>query len=862
MALFFCLLVFGLQSFATYPTPDNATVDSLISDFDSAVYLNEDFQECKIAAEGLVALGTSLGNEKLRTRGLIRLSYAELLFGKKSGSLSERFAECEKFLGNETSIANAEFLLYSGYVNGKWLKNLDSGIEDLEESIWMLTQLESDDRLALACALCSELYQLKNNRSQMCNFGYLAIFIAEKIDSSAIKAAALSTGITAMQTSNDFDIVVRLSKELLEIDHESDIAWHGLYVAGKSDKWENKALRKIAELEEDDSADPFRAGQIASSYNKLSTAAFQRDRIDEGLKYADSAVHFAELAEDKTILSTATECSIYGAILNAETEESLNRILSGNEHLEDHCSLSISTAFKDAYQRVGSMEKSLHWSHRETERVLELRAIEHANRSKSANNYWTNELKSREQRSNTESEWRQALSFFWALVTLGSVAVTALIFSLLLRRERSRVEKQIEARTTALTTELQIATAADRAKSDFLSQINHEIRNPLAAILGYCSLLRQKAGETEEFVNGIFSSSQHLRELVDDVLEVSKIENSNLEIENLPFDLGLTVHEVGQIMSEKTVGKRIEFECNLGSVNNCRIVSDEAKIRQLALCLIANAIKFTDLGKVSVVFEVEHTGPDQQAALQVSVVDTGIGIPDADLERVFDRYYKCSNNSTVSGSGLGLYVSKKIVETMQGKIELTSKINVGTSVEVKIPVQLSENRPAGSNGSFSHQVTRPKMLVIDDQEAVRQTLVMQLENAGYESKGLLSVEKALASVKLWKPDFVLLDIHMPGRSGFDILLQIRELSAPRPIFVVAITGDASDVVKQECKAAGFDAFLTKPFQLDAVARLVVRAGLQLPAQANGDQQAAILNPKSPHGSEQQNIGSGTIKKRI
>ena len=434
----------------------------------------------------------------------------------------------------------------------------------------------------------------------------------------------------------------------------------------------------------------------------------------------------------------------------------------------------------------------------------------------------------------------------WPLLFVGCLAfstvTTAVVSYFLVRRERSRLEQEFDKRTALLTSKMESAAASDQAKTDFLAQINHEIRNPLAAILGYCNLIKQQASQTEEFIEGLHSSSQHLNELIDDVLEVAKIESGIYDVDHKSFDLALTVHEVEQFMSERNGEKRVDFSCTIRSLENRFIVSDESKIRQLAINLISNAIKFTSTGKVSAVFDVKRSGHGELATLQFKVIDTGAGIPEAEAGRVFDRFYKCTNNTTGGGSGLGLHVARRIIDAFNGSIDLTSKLDVGTSVIVNIPVKVTESSTSKTEvHRLSTALTMPKILVIDDQVAVRHSLALQLQHAGYESKATASMSEALSTIKSWNPNAVLLDLRMPGGDGFDILLQIRELTSSKSVYVVAITGDASDAVKQECKVAGFDAFLTKPFRLNAVVALMERAGLGLPKKDN-DELGAKVTP--------------------
>ena len=416
----------------------------------------------------------------------------------------------------------------------------------------------------------------------------------------------------------------------------------------------------------------------------------------------------------------------------------------------------------------------------------------------------------------------------WLLSTalaMGLTVCTLLVgFYVLLRRERNTLDDLVKKRTQSLSDAMEAASGADRAKGEFLAQINHEIRNPLTAILGYCDLLSLTQEQPHEFVVGIESSSIHLRELVDKILEVSKIESNGLELNSTEFLPAQTVSGVNDIVAEQAAQKELEFDCSFHGDATCSIFSDETKIRQVALNLIGNAIKFTQKGRVTVTFELIKS----DALLVIFVKDTGIGIAEAETRAVFDRFSKASNGSACDGSGLGLFITSRLVNCLAGEISLDSELGVGTEVTVRLPVKFTCDQWSIANSENDHETNTAeipsvdqskRVVIVDDQEVIRTSLRQLLNAHGMECKTAGNLEQTTELIANWQPDLILLDLRMPQHSGYEVFERIR-LSASLNAPIYAMTGDATAQVQEKCLSLGFDGFIIKPFKISTIEEIL------------------------------------------
>jgi signal transduction histidine kinase/DNA-binding response OmpR family regulator len=333
--------------------------------------------------------------------------------------------------------------------------------------------------------------------------------------------------------------------------------------------------------------------------------------------------------------------------------------------------------------------------------------------------------------------------------------------------------------------------AASAAKSDFLAAMSHELRTPLNAIIGFSELLSEggdEAGDAKtvaSYSEHIHESGLHLLELVNDVLDLARVEAGRLDLKPLPFELDALVRQTVATMQPLADQKQLSLTLQLAPVT---IDADPSRVRQVVLNLLSNAVKFTgDGGEIRLSLEA---GEDGQARLTVS--DTGRGIPADELERIFEAFHQADDGGVTThheGTGLGLALTRQLVEAHGGRIEVRSEVGRGSEFTVTLPVERSAAPSTEPAPSLPAGV--PRVLVIEDDPAARELLRVHLESAGYAVAATGSGRQGLAWIGELQPDAVLLDILLPDLDGWEILQRAKSDAATRsiPIMVVSVVDD-------------------------------------------------------------------------
>ncbi|MBI3924018.1 MAG: PAS domain S-box protein [Armatimonadetes bacterium] len=370
------------------------------------------------------------------------------------------------------------------------------------------------------------------------------------------------------------------------------------------------------------------------------------------------------------------------------------------------------------------------------------------------------------------------------------------------------------------------AETANRSKSTFLANMSHEIRTPMNAILGFAQLLRRDAGLTpqqREHLEVIHRSGEHLLSLINDILEMSKIEAGRVTLNRTTFDLKGFLEDLGLMFRVRAQSKGLTFEVERGPGLPHYVITDEGKLRQVLINLLGNAVKFTDSGGVRL--RVRSTGRDQPL-LKFEVTDSGPGIAPEEQSKLFDAFQQTRSGISHGGTGLGLAISRQFVRLLGGELTVESNPGAGATFRFHIPVEEGEagsvERPEPLRRVVGLKAGHPRyrVLLVDDKEPNRRLLDQILSPLGFETRQAADGVEALRMFEEWRPHLVLMDVAMPRMDGYEASRRIK--AAGVDTVVIAVTASAFEEDRVSVLEAGADDFIRKPFReeelLDSIAR--------------------------------------------
>ena len=429
---------------------------------------------------------------------------------------------------------------------------------------------------------------------------------------------------------------------------------------------------------------------------------------------------------------------------------------------------------------------------------------------------------------------------YWQTVWFRALFATIIILSLLaiyfwrtykLRQAKINLENQVNQRTKELKKAHQDTVAAAQVKSDFLANMSHEIRTPLNAIMGMTHLA-QKTPTTDKqknYLNKINISAKWLLDILNDVLDFTKIESGKIELEYLPFNVNQMLTSVENMTTSLMADKALSLEFTIDQGIPGELIGDSLRLKQVLLNLISNAIKFTQTGTISVHIQ-QLTNSNNQTRLCFNVIDTGIGLTDQQQENLFSAFNQADNSITrkYGGTGLGLSISKDLIQMMGGTIKIESSIGSGSrfyfNLNFEVAKSLQGELPAAPSLAIktNFDFSSAKVLLVED-NLINQELMMEtLQDQGMHADHANNGEEAISMIEKNSYDLVLMDCQMPVMDGFTATKIIRKNPNFEKLPIIAMTANTTVDSRDRCFACGMNEFIPKPIDWEHFAKVLAR----------------------------------------
>jgi signal transduction histidine kinase/CheY-like chemotaxis protein len=401
------------------------------------------------------------------------------------------------------------------------------------------------------------------------------------------------------------------------------------------------------------------------------------------------------------------------------------------------------------------------------------------------------------------------------------------------RQHQELLEERIEQRTAELRIAMGKALAASEAKGEFLANISHELRTPMNGVLGMMDIVLDTplTPEQRDHVETAQRCAYSLLALLNDVLDLSKIEAGRMALEKIPFDLAGLVNDSVKSHSVLAMQKGISLTSEISCAIPGRILGDPLRFRQILANLLSNAVKFTERGSVALRVDCDPPSESAEFGLSITVKDTGIGIPASQLEQIFEKFTQADSSISrrFGGTGLGLAITRSLAEMHGGGITVESTEGEGSTFTAIIKCAIATGADEHAPQPFEQDAPRDTsgtILVVEDNLVNQKMVGAILQRKGYHVHITNNGEEALEALRNGEFRMVLMDVQMPVLDGLEATRLIRQDARWRDLPIVAMTANAIDGDRENCIAAGMNAYLSKPVQANHLLSIVEEYSLQ------------------------------------
>ncbi len=791
-------------------------IEQLCLDFDRQLQLEDGYSKCRAIADELTEIGTRTKDDSLQSRGLSRRAYIELYFGKWGEHWQSDLALAEKLCGESESLARAELLTFRGFIKGNWEHDFEQGITDIHESLRIGRQMNADSQLVLAHGFLSQLLVYINQQDRSQEAALMAYEIAKHSGHGHLIESALDYLLVSYSTPELSKHAVPYAKEMLETQPENLLAHKLLFQAGEKNRLIPLLEDRIQAFETNKNRTAMQTYRLANLYSRMAYVKQRQGNSEQGFKYIELSKALYQASSSKLDSIAMTFYRAYHHAQNGDVQLA-NQAFAG---LLAESNGKIPKSFNqlllaEYYQKTGQPQKSIAALHVHFGNTDEAIAKRIKNQEHNVVNNWQQQLLDRSFRQRVDqqnqSASRRQLIFVLLFSLVGAISAVSATRYRALQVNNQELEALVNQRTQSLIQAVEEAELASKSKSEFLARANHEIRNPIHLISGYADLLREMENlqelERREYVEAIGNSCEHLSQLLANVMQICEIGEGIRPLSQNLFsvpDLGISIQSM---YSESANSKGLNFQVLSHDAPACSFVGDDVLYRQVLMNLTSNAIKYTDAGNVDVDIYVDDAD-NECPNLYCVVRDTGPGIAKQFHDRVFQPFAKLPFSER--GKGLGLHITKSLVDLAGGRIWFESDSGLGSEFHVKFPITLATEYQLAVNESSREDYKQFKILVVDDKANVRRLVVRQLEQLGHLAFSAETLDETLDQILHQNPDFVFVDLRMPGNDGIDVLNSILQLQTN--VLTVAMTGDVTAETRAKSQEVGFDAFLEKPFQ--------------------------------------------------